>query len=360
MKYIVYQTTNVVNNKIYIGVHGTEDPEVFDGYIGCGAYVNKPSSYMEGKTYLHKAINKYGVLSFSRKTLKIFDNLEDALDLEAWLVTEEFVKRKDTYNMTVGGQIPPILSKTIYEFNLQGNLINTWNSIKEITDKFKINKDRITMVIKDKRSFNNSYWSEKNLIDISEYRLSSRGYVFQYSTDGKLLNTFENASIAALNLGISRENISSAIFDRCVYNGYYFLHADDNINLLLQEKASKLLKNITPVYRYLKTGKFDKSYNSIKEATDDTPKTSHGNIIRAIKNNKTCGGFKWSYVKSDFIKPYEESDLKSIKIAQYDLDHNLIKIWDSVEECKKEFPSCQKVCRKERKSSKGFIFEYIS
>ena len=26
MKYIVYQTINTVNNKIYIGVHGTENP----------------------------------------------------------------------------------------------------------------------------------------------------------------------------------------------------------------------------------------------------------------------------------------------------------------------------------------------
>ena len=32
MKYIVYLTTNTKNNKIYVGVHGTENPEKFDGY----------------------------------------------------------------------------------------------------------------------------------------------------------------------------------------------------------------------------------------------------------------------------------------------------------------------------------------
>ena len=32
MKYIVYLTTNLVNNKIYIGVHQTDNPDVFDGY----------------------------------------------------------------------------------------------------------------------------------------------------------------------------------------------------------------------------------------------------------------------------------------------------------------------------------------
>ena len=360
MKYIVYLTTNKINNKIYIGVHKTEDPNVFDGYIGCGAYINKPSSYNKGKTHLHNAILKYGTSAFHRITLRVFDSLEDALDLESWLVTKDFIKRSDTYNMTVGGEIPPILNKVIYEFNLSGELIKKWESIKSITDTFNVNKDRITMCIKDKRSFNNSYWSYSSKIDISEYRLSSRGYVFQYNKDGVLLNTYENTSIAALKLDITRDAIINAVFNRTTCCGYYFLRADEDIHKLIFEKSSKLLKNITPVYRYLKTGEFDKSYKSITLAVKDTPKTSHGNIIRAIKNNRTCGGYKWSYEKSDFIKSYTEISLKPVKIAQYDLNHNLVKIWDSVSDCKKEFPSCQKVCRKERKTSKGYIFEYIS
>lgn len=35
MKYIVYYTVCTENNKIYIGVHKTENPEVFNGYISC-------------------------------------------------------------------------------------------------------------------------------------------------------------------------------------------------------------------------------------------------------------------------------------------------------------------------------------
>ena len=43
MKYIVYLTTNLKSqidgiNRIYVGVHGTENPNIFDGYIGCGIY----------------------------------------------------------------------------------------------------------------------------------------------------------------------------------------------------------------------------------------------------------------------------------------------------------------------------------
>lgn len=34
LKWIVYCTTCTINNKIYIGVHKTVNPEVFDGYLG--------------------------------------------------------------------------------------------------------------------------------------------------------------------------------------------------------------------------------------------------------------------------------------------------------------------------------------
>jgi ribosomal protein L44E len=88
MKYTVYQTTNLVNRKIYIGVHGTRNPD--DGYIGSGKI-------------LKDAIARYGRKSFVKQVLFIFDNLEDAYEQEKQIVNESFVARSDTYNLTVGG-----------------------------------------------------------------------------------------------------------------------------------------------------------------------------------------------------------------------------------------------------------------
>lgn len=360
MKYIVYVTTNKINHKIYIGVHQTETPYKFDGYLGCGAFINMPSSYNKNKTHLHNAILKYGVSAFYRITLKVFDTEEEALELEKQLVTEEFVKRPDTYNCTLGGGMPPVLNKIVYQFDLDGNLIRTWNSIKDATSKYEVNKDRITMTIKDHRSFDNCYWSFESKINVSEYRLSARGYVFQYNKDGILLNSFDNATIASQKLDIARDAIINAVFSRTTCCGYYFLRADEDINKLLNEKSAKLLINTTKVYRYLPDGTFNKEYKSIREAVKDTPKTCHGNIIRAIKHNRTCAGYKWSYTKSETLQPFNSVDLKPVKVAQYDLNHNLIKIWDTVTACKKEFPCCQKVCRKQQKQTKGYVFEYIS
>lgn len=359
MKYIVYITTNKINGHIYVGVHKTNNPDEFDHYLGEGVFDNKPSSYNKAKCHFHQAIIKYGVSNFYRQTLKIFDTLEEALNLEAYIVDEEFVKRTNTYNMVVGGGVPPLHNKIVYEFDLNGNLIKTWNSIKSIIDTYKCNEARIRMCVSDKRSFNNSYWSFDNHININEYRVSSRGYVFQYDKFGNLINSFENATIASLKLNINRDAIISSVFDRTLCHGYYFLRADENIDILLKDKSSKILANVTPVYRYNLNGEYEKEYKSIAEACKETG-GSHGNIIRAIKNNRTCSGYKWSYIKSNLIQPYSENDLKPVKIAQYDMNHNLIKIWNSVSECKKQFPSCQKVCRKQRKSTNGYIFEYIS
>ena len=92
MKYIVYLTTNLVNKKIYIGVHKTEDPYKFDNYLGNAVLSNHKTSYERRETPLQCAVAKYGPKNFIRKTIKVFDTLQDALDLERWLVDETFIQ----------------------------------------------------------------------------------------------------------------------------------------------------------------------------------------------------------------------------------------------------------------------------
>lgn len=358
MKYIVYQTINKINNKIYIGVHKTETPDVFDGYLGCGAYVNKPSSYNKTKYHLHNAILKYGPKNFYRTTLKVFDNPMDAFKMEEEIVNEEFIKREDTYNMILGGYIPPITKKTVYQFDLKGNIIRIWDSIISITNFYNCNKDRITMCIKDKRSFNNSYWSELEHINVEEYRISAREAVFQYNTNGLLLNTFKNVLEASQKLDLDSQAINSAIYEKHKYAGYYFLHANDDISDVINNINTRKLRNQTKVYRYLKSGEFDYEYESLSEAARQN-NTSTGNIIRAIKKETCCSNYRWSYDRADSIPIYKGKTIKPVKIAQYATDGELVKIWNTVSECQKQFPACRKVCNGTRKTTGGYIFKYI-
>ena len=118
MKYIVYLTTNKINNKIYVGVHSTENPNIFDGYLGCGVFNNAPKTYKNGGTIFQNAVAKYGPNNFYRQTLKIFDNKESALAFEKEIVNDEFIERTDVYNMVIGGGNPPDLSKKIFQFEI--------------------------------------------------------------------------------------------------------------------------------------------------------------------------------------------------------------------------------------------------
>ena len=86
---LVYKTTNLINGKIYIGVHRTDN--LNDGYLGSGKHFKRSLRY-------------YGKDKFKREILFDFDNLNDMLNKEIEFVTEEFCKRKDTYNLIIGGQ----------------------------------------------------------------------------------------------------------------------------------------------------------------------------------------------------------------------------------------------------------------
>lgn len=86
--FLIYQTTNSVNGKIYIGKHKTAN--IDDGYLGSG-------------TLLKRAIEKYGKECFSRKILFIFDNETDMNAKEREIVNYDFCSRDDVYNICEGG-----------------------------------------------------------------------------------------------------------------------------------------------------------------------------------------------------------------------------------------------------------------
>lgn len=86
--YIVYETHCLVNQMTYIGCHATNN--LNDNYLGSGKY-------------LRRAIGKYGADKFTRRIIDIFDNPVDMFALEKSLVTEEYVKNPNTYNLVVGG-----------------------------------------------------------------------------------------------------------------------------------------------------------------------------------------------------------------------------------------------------------------
>ena len=84
-----YKITNNINNHFYYGVHCTDN--LNDGYMGSGVR-------------LKYAYKKYGIENFSKEILKFFDNIQEAYEYEAEIVTEDLVHNSECYNIQCGGE----------------------------------------------------------------------------------------------------------------------------------------------------------------------------------------------------------------------------------------------------------------
>lgn len=99
MKHIVYKTINKINGKYYIGIHSTKN--INDDYLGCGHWRGR-KIYNNIYSPVLSAFKKYGDNNFTRETLFIFENREDALKKEQELID---IKDMKCYNARTGGDI---------------------------------------------------------------------------------------------------------------------------------------------------------------------------------------------------------------------------------------------------------------
>ena len=108
--FVVYRTTNLLNQKFYIGYHATWELE--DGYLGSGLY-------------LWNSIRKYGIANFKREVLFIFSNSEEAYSKEKELI--ELYRHKDPLCM-----------------NLMPGGVGGWKENEETRKKLQISGKRVT------------------------------------------------------------------------------------------------------------------------------------------------------------------------------------------------------------------------
>ncbi|MCL5127128.1 NUMOD1 domain-containing DNA-binding protein [Algibacter sp. L4_22] len=115
------------------------------------------------------------------------------------------------------------------------------------------------------------------------------------------------------------------------------------------------------VYQYsIKDGSLVDNYDSLESAANAVSayKTSVGNAC--LGQNKTCKDYYWSYNYSEPFSP--EKDLRKKQVVQYSLSGEQLTIYESVAEASRQTgvsKTCiARVCRGERKSSRGFKWSY--
>lgn len=362
MKYIVYLTTNVKSqstiNKIYIGVHQTKNPEVFDGYIGCGVYIQQPSTYMYPKTPFQYAVKKYGVDAFKRTILFIYDDPESAYKKETELVNEDFILQPFTYNVSLGGDSCKTY-KTLYQFDVLGNLVKTWEISKEAYDFYGYPKERFYYAIHDKHIFLNSIWSTSPTINIVEYNNKAHGtpkIVYLYSKQGKLVKEFYSEASCAEYCNVQPSAINKAIkANSLVQNTYYV--------------SNKIVDEFVPKARLDYQSRTYFVYNIDNEFLGEFIGKAVMSVINlhswyTIRDviERQNGWYKNFYLSNKRVdKVPEKYDKNRIKVDVFDKFGNFIETKNSVKEVKIQYkiPSSKiKNLEQGEKYFGDYIFKY--
>lgn len=180
----------------------------------------------------------------------------------------------------------------------------------------------------------------------------------QYSLDGEFLKVYPSARQASLELNIYPSAISACVNGKTKCAGDYQwkkVGSDKIIEpIQLDDKKFK-----SRVFQYDLDGNIIQVYDNLTMAASNTNSQKSG-ISKACRNNVTYHGFLWKY--EDDNTPLPNIKKKS-KIGQYDLNNNLINIFDTISQAGKEtstsISNISEVCKGKRKTANNFIWKYI-
>lgn len=200
----IYKTTNIINNKIYIGIHKTA--KLNDGYIGNGIKSEKYAIYLYNKYTTEKksipqfllAVLKYGYKNFKREILKTFNSYKEALDYEANIVNKIFVKQNNNYNTIIGGTSHE--HSEIQKFKIKNRMILN-NPMKNPETVIKMLRNRnytTSELTKQKLSIKAKIWCNtpeikkirsKNALGRNNSSFDSKFYKFMHISGEEFIGT---------------------------------------------------------------------------------------------------------------------------------------------------------------------------
>ena len=287
MKKYIYKVTNNINNKVYIGQTNNLQRRKNE-HFNCIGDKNK---------LLYYAIQKYGKENFSFECIE--DLCEDYNEKEKYWIKEyrSYVGYDDCkgYNVTEGGEEPPIhygednnacthtdeIVDLVIYYLTDTNLSS--KQISEITGYDDTSITRINNGILRKKQ-NLNYPLRK---DMSHIGLNQRANLI---IEDLLYSTLTQKEIAE-KYSVARTTVTA------INNGKN--HKREDIDYPIRKKAitngGKKGKPITMLD--IDTLEPIKNFSSAREAAEYLNKERSDIITTAIKNDKTCWGYKWKYTE---------------------------------------------------------------
>jgi len=210
-KGIVYKVTNIKTNEIYVGATTSSiDKRKLD-------HINL-SKRKKHRTF-YKAIGTYGPVAFKWEQIDTASSTDELAKKEKEYILE-YNSKEEGYNSDVGGGI----QKTVYQDNIEGELVNTFSSLGEAAEVVNSFKQNISSAcLSETYFYKGSLWSYDYKKPFKRYNDVRRKIVFQYSLTGKYVNEFNSVSEAAKLTGCNKTCVAKVCRgERKTSGGYHW------------------------------------------------------------------------------------------------------------------------------------------
>lgn len=308
--YSVYKHTTP-NGKSYIGITRQNPERRWQNGNGYST-----------QQYFYRAIQKYGWDNISHHVLEENLTHDEACDKEKYYINKFCTNnRKYGYNITSGGDSGRDMVNPVIQYYL-GKIVNCFESLR----------------------------CASNLLGICETTI--RNYA-------------ENKTIRS---GYSFD-VLKPVYTYDVDDDFYTIRNEDHFNIkgkiqksISQKTIARNKSRCRSINQYDLNGKYIKTFNSLKEATDESKSYSISRVLNENDIAKSAGGYMWKYDNGDY-SDIEQYHANGRRVMQIDKESNkIISTYESLKEAETStginFKQIWKACNGQHKTSGGYIWKY--
>ena len=233
---IIYNITNLINNKVYIG-------ETIRSLNARWTQHKNQAFCKKSNRYLYQSMRKYGLENFKIEVLE-YCFIEDRFKREA-----EYIKQ---YNSLIPNGYNNIMPIKASNPQMVETIIQEWEkgySIIEISNILHIDAKQISNYLKG-----SGVTDEDIKIRKKEKAKNRNGkIVYRFNITGEFIDSFASASEAARKLLFNHASISKCCKgDLITYNNYIWLYNEEDLDerLYILQSLPKTGKNNKKIYLF--------------------------------------------------------------------------------------------------------------
>ena len=213
-EYVIYKATNTKTNLVYIGATTKTIEERRKDQI------RKSKLGVTRKVY--KAISTYGVEAFKWEQIDTASTTDELAKKEKEYILKHNSK-EEGYNSDVGGGI----QKTVYEYTLDGSLVNKFDSLEEaakVVNSFKQNISRACL--SETHFYKSSLWSYTYNEPFKPKKDVRFKRVIQLDLNNNILARYVSVAEASRQTGCNKTSIAKVCRgERKSCNNFFWTYA---------------------------------------------------------------------------------------------------------------------------------------